>query len=69
VLVEDVYVPDKVKEAKLVFGSNDMDHPAIAYLHVKAKDNYVGGTLQAINRLNHYDYIENRCIPSPRTVN
>jgi sulfate adenylyltransferase len=56
-----VYKPDKVKEAEVVFGSNDSEHPAVNYLHNKAQDYYVGGTLQAMNRLNHYDYIENRC--------
>lgn len=45
----------------MVFGTKDFDHPAVNYLHFKAKDYYVGGSLQAINRLNHYDYIENRC--------
>jgi len=61
--VDDVYRPDKAKEAEKVFGSNDDHHPAIHYLHNKAKEFYVGGKVQAINRLNHYDYIESRCTP------
>jgi hypothetical protein len=56
-----VYKPDKVKEAEKVFGSNDQSHPGVHHLHNEAKEYYVGGKLQAINRLNHYDYIENRC--------
>jgi len=63
VVVDDVYKPDKVKEAEKVFGSNDYAHPAVSYLHNHAKEYYIGGKLQAINRLNHYDYIENRCTP------
>lgn len=62
-VVDDVYKPDKVKEAEKVFGSNDYAHPAVTYLHNHAKEYYIGGKLQAINRLNHYDYIENRCTP------
>jgi sulfate adenylyltransferase len=62
-----VYKPDKVKEAEQVFGSNDLAHPAVNYLHNKAKEYYIGGNIQAINRLNHYDYIENRCM-SPNLI-
>ena len=61
ITVEDVWRPDKFNEAQKVFGTSDFDHPAVNYLHMKAKDFYVGGKVQAINRLNHYDYIENRC--------
>lgn len=60
-VVEDVYLPDKAREGQKVFGSNDYDHPAVNYLHFKAKEFYVGGKVQVINRPNHYDYIENRC--------
>ncbi|KAI8390846.1 sulfate adenylyltransferase [Radiomyces spectabilis] len=62
--VEDVYRPDKVKEATSVFGSNDTAHPAIHYLHNIAKEYYVGGSLQAIQAPAHYDYVANRFSPS-----
>lgn len=58
--VDDVYQPDKVKEAKDVFGG-DEEHPAIKYLYKQTNDFYVGGKLEAVNRLNHYDYVELRC--------
>lgn len=58
--VDDVYQPDKKKEAKDVFGG-DEEHPAIHYLYNQTNDYYVGGKLEAINRLNHYDYVELRC--------
>ncbi|VVT50785.1 uncharacterized protein SAPINGB_P002879 [Magnusiomyces paraingens] len=61
--VEDVYKPDKQKEAKHVF-RGDPEHPAIRYLFNTAKEYYVGGKLQAINRLNHYDYVGLRNTPA-----
>lgn len=48
------------KEAKEVFGG-DQDHPAIQYLYNTAKEFYIGGKIDAINRLEHYDYVALRC--------
>ncbi|KAH6874925.1 hypothetical protein B0T10DRAFT_200324 [Thelonectria olida] len=62
--VEDIYQPDKVKEAKLVFGSDDDTHPGIKYLFSTAKEFYVGGKLEAISRLEHYDFLDLRFTPS-----
>lgn len=50
----------RAKEAKEVFGG-DADHPAVKYLYNTAKEFYVGGKLDAINRLEHYDYVALRC--------
>ncbi|KAK4154886.1 hypothetical protein C8A00DRAFT_14019 [Chaetomidium leptoderma] len=61
--VEDVYKPDKALEAKEVFGG-DEEHPAIRYLVNTAKEFYVGGKLEAVNRLQHYDFLELRYTPS-----
>ena len=47
-------------EAKKVFGG-DEDHPAVKYLYKTAGEFYVGGKLDAINRLEHYDYVALRC--------
>ncbi|KAF9774260.1 Sulfate adenylyltransferase [Fusarium sp. DS 682] len=62
--VEDVYQPDKVNEAKKVFGSDDDTHPGVKYLFDTAKEFYVGGKLEAINRLEHYDFLDLRFTPS-----
>jgi sulfate adenylyltransferase len=53
-------------EAKEVFGG-DEEHPAVVYLFNTAKDFYVGGNLEAINRLQHYDFVDLRC-KSPVTM-
>ncbi|KAK5998910.1 Sulfate adenylyltransferase [Cladobotryum mycophilum] len=62
--VEDIYQPDKVLEAKEVFGSDDDTHPGVKYLFSTAKDFYVGGKLEAVNRLEHYDFLDLRFTPS-----
>ncbi|KIE00509.1 Sulfate adenylyltransferase, partial [Metarhizium majus ARSEF 297] len=62
--VEDVYRPDKVKEAKEVFGSDDDTHPGIKHLFSVAKDFYVGGKLEAVARLEHYDFLDLRFTPA-----
>ncbi|KAH8171616.1 ATP-sulfurylase domain-containing protein [Sarocladium implicatum] len=62
--VEDVYRPDKVKEAVDVFGSDDDTHPGVKHLFSIAKEFYVGGKLEAINRLEHYDFLDLRFTPS-----
>ncbi|KAI8337410.1 sulfate adenylyltransferase [Chlamydoabsidia padenii] len=62
--VDDVYQPNKSKEAEHVFGADDSAHPAVYYLHNVAKKFYVGGTLEAIQSPSHYDYVANRYTPS-----
>lgn len=51
----------RVQEAKLVFGSDDDTHPGIKHLFSVARDFYVGGKLEAISRLEHYDFLDLRC--------
>ncbi|CAK7223108.1 Sulfate adenylyltransferase [Sporothrix bragantina] len=61
--VEDVYRPDKALEAKEVFGG-DPEHPAVKYLYETAQEFYVGGKLEAVNRLQHYDFVDLRYTPA-----
>ncbi|EJS43026.1 met3p [Saccharomyces arboricola H-6] len=53
--VQDVYKPNKSIEAEKVF-RGDPEHPAISYLYNVAGDYYVGGSLEAIQLPQHYDY-------------
>ncbi|CAH0019218.1 unnamed protein product [Clonostachys rhizophaga] len=62
--VEDVYRPDKTNEAVKVFGSDDDTHPGVKHLFNVAKEFYVGGKLEAIQRLEHYDFLELRFSPA-----
>lgn len=61
--VDDVYQPDKDKEAEEVFGG-DPEHPAIQFLKEQTKEYYVGGKIEALDRLNHYDYLDLRYTPA-----
>ncbi|MCJ1429417.1 Sulfate adenylyltransferase [Sticta canariensis] len=63
ITIDDVYKPDKEKEAKEVFGG-DGEHPSVKYLHEKVKDFYVGGKIDAISKLDHYDYVGLRYTPA-----
>ncbi|KAF9096376.1 Sulfate adenylyltransferase [Mortierella sp. AD031] len=62
--VQDIYRPDKVKEAVQVFGDDDLAHPAVKYLHQSVKEFYVGGNVQAIQAPVHYDYVAYRNTPA-----
>jgi len=61
--IDDIYKPDKQKEAKEVFGG-DPEHPAIKYLMKQTQELYIGGKIEAVNRLNHYDYVALRYTPA-----
>ncbi|KFY56899.1 hypothetical protein V497_05896 [Pseudogymnoascus sp. VKM F-4516 (FW-969)] len=61
--IDDIYQPDKAVEAKEVFGG-DPEHPAVKYLYETAKEFYIGGKIDAIDRLEHYDYVALRYTPA-----
>ncbi len=54
--IEDIYRPDKDKEAAEVFGADDQAHPAVHYLKNIAGPVYIGGKLQGIEPPHHYDF-------------
>jgi sulfate adenylyltransferase len=62
--VGDVWEPDKAAEAEKVFGSNNIEHPAINYLFNTAGTHYVGGTLEGVALPHHYDFHELRRTPA-----
>ncbi|KAI9345660.1 sulfate adenylyltransferase [Obelidium mucronatum] len=62
--IDDIYTPDKHREAVNVFGDDDLAHPAVEYLHKQTKAFYVGGKVEAIQLSSHYDYVENRYTPA-----
>ena len=64
ITIDDIYKPDKVKEAIEVFGADDEAHPAVKYLYRTAGEFNIGGKLDAINRLMHYDYVALRYTPA-----
>lgn len=62
--VEDVYSFDKSAEAVQVLGADDIAHPAVQYLRNRVKDFYVGGSIQAVQQAQHFDYVGLRYTPS-----
>jgi sulfate adenylyltransferase len=62
--VTDKWVPNKAKEAELVFGADDIAHPAVNYLHHKAGKVYLGGPVTGIQQPVHYDFKGRRDTPN-----
>lgn len=62
--LESIWTPDKNLEAIKVFGSHDLLHPAVYYLHHQAGTVYLGGKLTAIELPEHYDYRQHRHTPA-----
>ncbi len=62
--IEDVWQGDHVEEAKKVFGSDNPEHPGVAYLLNSTNPYYVGGTIEAIEPARHYDYRDIRMTPA-----
>jgi len=54
--VQDVWQPDKPREADVVFGSKDPAHPGVRYLFEQVHDTYVGGAIEGIQLPPHYDF-------------
>ena len=63
--VEDLWKPDKRREALSVYGTDEPDkHPSVRHLYEEVKDWYVGGRLEGLQLPHHYDFPELRLTPS-----
>ena len=62
--VEEVYQPDREKEAKEVFGTTSLEHPGVAYTLSRSNPYYVGGRLEGIQLPSHYDFRSLRDTPA-----
>jgi len=62
--VSDKWVPNKAKEAEMVFGADDLAHPAVNYLHNTAGAVYLGGPITGIQQPVHYDFKARRDTPN-----
>jgi sulfate adenylyltransferase len=54
--IEDVWAPDKTREAEQVFGTTDDTHPAVNVLFNQAGSHYVGGKLRGVEAPTYYDF-------------
>ena len=64
--VKDIYKPDIDRECRQVFGTNDINHPYVKIMHEWKKKNvwYVGGKVERINSVPHFDFCDLRNNPS-----
>ncbi|UWQ17645.1 bifunctional sulfate adenylyltransferase/adenylylsulfate kinase [Jannaschia sp. M317] len=62
--VTSKYTPNKAREAEMVFGADDLAHPAVNYLHNTAGDIYLGGAITGIQQPVHYDFRARRDTPN-----
>ncbi len=62
--VSDKWVPNKAREAEMVFGADDSAHPAVNYLHNQAGKVYLGGPVTGIQQPVHYDFKGRRDTPN-----
>jgi sulfate adenylyltransferase len=62
--LEDIYKPNKITEAKLVYGTVDEKHPAVSYLNHQTKDYYISGKLEGLQLPQHYDFTDMRHTPN-----
>ena len=63
-VIESVYKPDKQKEVKAVYGTNDTTHPGVHYVLYRLQDWYVGGTLTPVNLPKRHDFLHLRQTPA-----
>ena len=62
--VTDKYLPNKPREAEMVFGADDLAHPAVNYLHNTAGTVYLGGPVKGLQAPVHYDFRSRRDTPN-----
>lgn len=62
--IDSIWTPNKALEAEKIFGTHDLQHPGVYYLHHKAGSVYVGGRVEAIELPQHYDYRQHRHTPA-----
>jgi sulfate adenylyltransferase len=54
--VEEVWEPDRQREAELVYGTADPEHPGVAFILDRTESHYVSGTLEGLRLPIHYDF-------------
>jgi sulfate adenylyltransferase len=62
--VEEVWQPDRIAEAKAVYGTDGTDHPGTDHLLNRTNPYYVGGTLEGFHLPSHYDFNTLRLTPA-----
>jgi sulfate adenylyltransferase len=61
--IEDIWKPDKEREAQGVFNFTEAVHPGVRHLFNEVKEYYVGGRIEVISLPLHYDFKKLRQTP------
>lgn len=61
--VNDMWTPDRDREAECIYATSDGSHPGVAYLKEQVQQVYVGGKVEGIELPTHYDYEDLRHTP------
>ena len=64
ITITDMWQPNKKREAEMVFGADDLAHPAVDYLYNQAGPVYLGGPITGIQQPVHYDFRNRRDTPN-----
>lgn len=59
----DLWKPDRSREAQLVYGTQDSQHPGVGYLINDSHPIYAGGMISGVEMPHHYDFKELRHTP------
>jgi len=62
--VDDIWRPDREREAEAVFGTLDRNHPGVAHLLERTHPVYVGGPVTLVEAPVHYDFPHLRHTPA-----
>src|SRR3954468_6846429 len=62
--VEEVWQPDRIAEARSVYGTTDKVHPGVAAVLDRTNPWYVGGRIEGVTMPTHYDFRHLRLTPA-----
>ncbi|MBN2353144.1 MAG: bifunctional sulfate adenylyltransferase/adenylylsulfate kinase [Spirochaetales bacterium] len=62
--VDEIYRPDKRREAESVYGTKNTEHPGVAFLLEQTHPVYLGGRIEALETPEHYDFQALRLDPA-----
>jgi sulfate adenylyltransferase len=62
--VGEVWKPDRLAEARAVYGTASAAHPGVAHLLERTRSHYVGGRLEGLQLPAHYDFRTLRLTPA-----
>jgi sulfate adenylyltransferase len=61
--IEDIWPVEREKEARIVYGTDDTDHPGVGYLYHRCGAYYLGGALEVLSPPLRFDFKQSRLTP------